>query len=179
MLADPQTPVGGARDGDLTIVAFLDYNCPYCMKSAAALRDFMRADGRVRLVYKDWPILGPVSEDAARLALAAQYQGKYEAAHEALMSGARKTSAEQARRLLAAAGVDMARLDRDLAARAGEIDAILKRTEKQADAMQFAGTPVYLIGPLLVAAPLDRAGFEDAAREARMREAEARAAKAR
>ncbi|PNG28041.1 DsbA family protein [Methylocella silvestris] len=172
LLSDPATPVGGDPNGDVTIVAFFDYNCPFCMKSEPALEQLMASDKHVRLVYKDWPIFGGVSVYAAKLALAANFQGKYAAAHHALMATSRRKSSEaEARQLVAAAGVDMARLDADLAGKAAEIDAILKRTDKQATGMSFAGTPVYLIGPFLVAAALDLDGFKKAVADARAKRA--------
>ncbi|ACK52572.1 DSBA oxidoreductase [Methylocella silvestris BL2] len=168
LLSDPATPVGGDPNGDVTIVAFFDYNCPFCMKSEPALERLIASDKNIRLVYKDWPIFGGVSVYAAKLALAANFQGKYAAAHHALMATSRRKSSEaEARQLVAAAGVDMARLDADFSGKAAQIDAILKRTEKQATGMGFAGTPVYLIGPFLVAAALDFDGFKKAVADAR------------
>ncbi len=86
ILNDPATPVGGNPDGDVTIVAFMDYNCPFCKKSSPDLERFVKDDGKVRLVYKEWPILADSSVYGARLALAAKYQGKYLDAHLALMA---------------------------------------------------------------------------------------------
>jgi protein-disulfide isomerase len=77
VLRDPEVPVGGNTDGDVTIVEWFDYQCPYCRKLEPELRQVAHDDGKVRLVWKDWPILGPVSVVAARMALAAKYQGKY------------------------------------------------------------------------------------------------------
>src|SRR5450756_2284958 len=88
VLRDPEIPVAGNADGDITIVEYFDFNCPYCRKLEPELRQVVQDDGKVRLVYKDWPILGPVSIAAARLALATKYQDKYVAAHDALMGAA-------------------------------------------------------------------------------------------
>src|SRR4051812_21426520 len=85
ILNDPDAPVAGNPDGDLTIVDFFDYNCPYCKKAATSLEKLARTDGNIRLVYKDWPILHETSLVGARLALAARYQGQYLAVHHALM----------------------------------------------------------------------------------------------
>src|SRR5260370_41617810 len=84
--ARPETPAAGGRDGDVTIIEFLDYNCPFCKKTAPELQKLLRADPRVRILYKEWPIFGDVSEYAARSALAANWQGKFLAAHNALLS---------------------------------------------------------------------------------------------
>ena len=88
VLRDPDIPVAGNADGDITIVEYFDYNCPYCRKVEPELRQVVQDDGKVKLVYKDWPVLGPVSTFAARLALATKYQDKYVAAHDALMGTA-------------------------------------------------------------------------------------------
>jgi protein-disulfide isomerase len=175
ILADPAAPVGGSPTGDVTIVAFTDYNCGFCKRAAPALDRLVRTDGRIRLVYKDWPILSETSVVGAKLALAAKYQGKYEAAHKALMGlvGA-KVPVEKMTAALVSAGVDMTRLKEDGAKRDGEITALLKRNDAQARGMQFAGTPVYLVGPLKVAAALDYDGFRDAVAQARARGAAAR-----
>src|SRR5512138_3845273 len=85
ILADPEAPTAGNPDGDLTIVDFFDYNCPFCKDSAVHLERLVKADGRIKLVYKDWPVLTPTSIIGAKLALGAKYQGKYLAAHHALM----------------------------------------------------------------------------------------------
>jgi hypothetical protein len=85
VLRDPDIPVGGNADGDITIVEYFDYQCPYCRKIAPELRQVVQGDGKVRLVLKDWPILGPISVVASRMALASKYQDKYIQAHEALI----------------------------------------------------------------------------------------------
>ncbi len=171
LLDDPQTPVGGDPTGDVTIVSFFDYNCPYCMKAQPALLKLLEADKHIRVVYKDWPIFGDISVFAAKVALAANLQGKYVAVHDALMAtGRKKTTEAQVREIAVAAGADMQRLDADLTAHSDEIDAILKRTDKQATAMGFEGTPVFLIGPFLVAAALDLPGFQKAVSDARERQ---------
>ena len=85
VLRDPDNPVFGNPDGDITIVEWFDFNCPYCRKLEPELRQVVQDDGKVRLVMKDWPILGPVSVTASRMALACKYQGKYDKAHDAMI----------------------------------------------------------------------------------------------
>ena len=172
IVGDPAAPIAGDPKGDVTIVAYLDYNCGFCKKSAPALEKLVKADGRIKLVYKDWPILAESSVVGAKLALAAKYQGKYDAAHRALMGlvGA-KVPAEKMTAALTSAGIDMVRLQADATAHNAEITALIKRNDAQAKGMRFRGTPVYLIGPLLVAAPLDYEGFKDAVAQARARKA--------
>lgn len=171
ILNDPDAPVAGDPKGDVTIVAFLDYNCPYCKQSAPALEKLVKDDKGIRLVFKDWPILSATSVYGAKLALAAKYQGRYEAAHRALMAlkGA-KVPQDDMRAALAKAGVDMARLDADGAANDAAITALLKRNNAQATGMGFQGTPVYLVGPLLVAQAPDYDTFKEAVAQARARQ---------
>src|SRR5215213_6747718 len=109
VLRDPDIPVVGNPDGDVTIVEYFDYNCPYCRKVAPELRQVVQDDGKVRLVHKDWPILGEVSVIAAKMALASKYQDKFVQAHDALIGVASKLTAPRIRELLAGAGVDLDR----------------------------------------------------------------------
>ncbi|BCM83751.1 DsbA family protein [Methylobacterium indicum] len=168
ILNDPEAPVSGNPKGDLTIVAFLDYNCPFCKKAEPDLLRLVKTDGRIRLVHKDWPILGDASVYGAQLALAARYQDRYDIVHRALMAiPGRKIPKERMRDAVAAAGIDMARLDEDATAHRAEIAALLQRNLDQADALGLQGTPVFLIGQLKVAAALDYDGFRQAAAQAR------------
>jgi protein-disulfide isomerase len=161
VLNDPEAPVGGNPRGDVTIVTFFDYNCPFCKKSAPELEKFVRADGKVRVVYKDWPILSEASVHAARMALAAKYQGKYDLVHNALLTiPGRHIAWEQMEETIQKSGVDLNRLHADAEAHGAEIEALLKRNAEQADSMGLQGTPVYLIGPYLAAAALDYAAFK-------------------
>ncbi|MBE7201433.1 MAG: DsbA family protein, partial [Parafilimonas terrae] len=170
ILNDPETPVSGNPKGDLTIVAFLDYNCPFCKRSEPELLRLVKADGRIRLVHKDWPILGDSSVYGAQLALAAKYQDRYGEAHAALMAiPAGNTPKERMLEAVSASGVDMIRLQGDQKAHQAEIAALLQRNLDQADALGLEGTPVFLVGPLKVAAALDYDGFRKAAAQARAR----------
>src|SRR6202171_1110211 len=89
MLAKPGTTPVGARNPDVTIVEYFDYNCPYCKQLVPAFQALLAQDPKIAILYKDWPILGPVSQYAAASALAAGWQGKYLVAHDALISGPR------------------------------------------------------------------------------------------
>ncbi|QAY95595.1 disulfide bond formation protein DsbA [Methylovirgula ligni] len=161
ILGDPAAPVAGDPHGDVTIVAFLDYNCPYCRRATPMLDRFVASDRHVKLIYKDWPILAPSSIVAAKVALAANYQGKYQIAHDALMaiklSPATQASIKQA---METAGIDLTQLNKDLAAHNAEISALLQRNIEQANALHLQGTPVYLIGPYLIAGAIDEAGLK-------------------
>ena len=160
VLRDPDIPVLGNVDGDITIVEWFDYNCPYCRKVDPELRQVIQDDGKVRFVLKDWPILGPVSKVAARMALAAKYQDKFVKAHEAMIGVASKLTEPRLAELLSGAGIDMDRLNRDLAANAKAIDAILARNNDQAMAFGFKGTPSFIVGKFRVPGVLTMAEFE-------------------
>lgn len=172
VLNDPDSPVGGNAKGSLSIVTFFDYNCPYCRRASKPLAQVVEADGDIRLVYKEWPILTEASTEGAVLALAAQRQGKYETAHAALMAQKGRADAAAMRSVLAATDIDMKRLDSDISAHRSAIDAQLARNLGIADALGLQGTPAYLIGPFLVASALDKAGFEQVIKDARASEDE-------
>ena len=167
VLRDPEIPAAGNADGDITIVEYFDYNCPYCRKLEPELRQVVQDDGKVRLVYKDWPVLGPVSIAAARMALAAKYQDKYVAAHDALMGTASRLTEPRIRELLEGAGIDLDRAAKDLNTNAKAIDAILARNNNQATALGFKGTPSFIIGKFRVPGALTMAQFDQAIADAR------------
>ena len=167
VLRDPDIPVAGNPEGNLTIVEWFDYNCPYCRKIEPELRQVVQDDGKVRLVLKDWPILGEVSKVASRLALAAKYQDKFMKAHEAMIGVSSKLTEPRILELLAGAGIDMDRLNRDKAVNATAIDAILTRNADQAEAFGFRGTPSFIVGKYRVPGVLTMAQFEQVIADAR------------
>jgi protein-disulfide isomerase len=167
VLRDPDIPVAGNANGDISIVEYFDYNCPYCRKLEPELRQVVYDDGKVRLIWKDWPILGPVSVVATRTALAARYQDKYIQAHEAMMGVSSKLTEPRIKDLLSGAGIDMDRLNRDLAANAKAIDAIIARNSSQAEAFGFKGTPSFIVGKFRVPGILTMEEFGQAIADAR------------
>jgi protein-disulfide isomerase len=167
VLRDPDIPVAGNADGDITIVEYFDYNCPYCRSIDPELQQVVHDDGKIRLVLKDWPILGPVSVVAARMALASKYQDKFADAHQALIGVASKLSESRIGELLAGAGIDVDRMKRDLASNAKDIDSILARNNEQASALGFKGTPSFIVGKFRVPGVLTMAQFEQVIADAR------------
>jgi protein-disulfide isomerase len=159
--------VAGNADGDITIVEYFDYQCPYCRKIEPELRQVVHDDGKVRLIFKDWPILGPVSVTAARLVLASKYQDKYVQAHDALIGLNSKLTEPRIREVLAGAGVDVDRATRDLAGNAKAIDAILARNNDQASAFSFKGTPSFIVGKFRVPGILTMEQFGQVIADAR------------
>jgi protein-disulfide isomerase len=167
VLRDPDIPGAGNPDGDVNIVEWFDYNCPYCRKIAPEIAQVVQDDGKVRLVLKDWPILGDVSKITARMALAAKYQDKFMQAHEAMIGVSSRLTEARARELLTEKGIDMDRLNRDLTANAKAIDAILARNHAQAEAFGFRGTPSFIVGKFRVPGILTMAEFEMVIKDAR------------
>lgn len=164
---DAEIPVLGNPAGDITIVEYFDYQCPYCKKVAPDLAQVVKEDGRVRLVLKDWPILGDASKYAARLVLATKYQGRYEAAHQALIAHVGRLTEAAVDDTLAKAGVDVEKAKADLAAHQEVIEALLKRNNAQAEAFGFRGTPAFVIGTFRVPMSLTAAQFKMAIADAR------------
>ncbi len=151
LLREPGVPFIGSEAADVTIISFIDYNCPYCKQMQPELAALVASDPKVRILTKEWPIFGDASELAARTAIAAQYQGKYEAVHNAFMGSPTRIAGEaDVQRLAQAAGVDMARLARDLTEHAADIDAVLQRVSAEASAMALRGTPAFNINGQLI-----------------------------
>ncbi|HEV7357393.1 MAG TPA: DsbA family protein [Steroidobacteraceae bacterium] len=167
ILRNPGTPPVGAKDADVILVEFFDYNCPFCKKLAPALQALLQADSKVALVYKDWPILSDVSRYAARSALAAGWQGKYLIAHDVLMGASHLASGAQVDALLRAAGVDMQKLKQASDAHGAEIDALLRRNDTEVRALGIRGTPGLLVGRHIINGVYDVAGLEQAIAVAR------------
>jgi protein-disulfide isomerase len=155
MLASPGTEAAGARKPDVIIVEYFDYNCPYCKKLVPTLQALLAQDPKIAVLYKEWPILGDISVYAASSALAAGWQGKYLAAHDALISGPRLAQEDQVDAILQAAGVNMVALKKDRTSHAKDIAALLERDDEEAQALTLKGTPGIVVGRQLVAGIAD------------------------
>jgi protein-disulfide isomerase len=153
LVNDPDAPVAGNPDGDVTIVEFFDYRCPYCKQVVPTIAQLLRADGKVRVVYKELPILGPDSVVAARAALAARAQGKYHQLHEALMRARGTLDEATVLKIAADAGIEVARLKADMGK--PEIEAIIDRNRRLARALSLTGTPAFIIGNKIVPGAVD------------------------
>jgi protein-disulfide isomerase len=167
VLRDPDIPVAGNADGNISIVEYFDYQCPYCRKVEPELRQVVHEDGKVRLVWKDWPILGPMSVTAARMAQASKYQDKFIEAHDALIAINSKLTETKIREALSGGGVDIDRLDRDLVSNESAINATLARNNDQATAFEFRGTPAFIVGKFRVPGVLTLAQFTQVIADAR------------
>lgn len=143
---DPAIPAAGNQKGNLTIVEFSDFNCPYCRKAFPVMQKVVREDGNIRIVYKLWPIFGPDSVYSAQMTMAVRSQGKYVQAYEALMTSTSRVTESSTDKTLAAIGVDVTRAKQELQKNVKEIGATLKRNHQQAEGMSFQGTPSFIIG---------------------------------
>lgn len=167
ILRDADIPVLGNPDGDITIVEYSDYQCPFCKKIAPVIDQVVKDDGKIRLVLKDWPILGPPSPYAAKLVLASKYQNKYEAAHRALIGKVGRLTEAVIDETLAKGGVDVAKAKADLDTNKASIDALLKRNNEQAEGLGFNGTPAFIVGTFRVPGGLTAEQFKLAISDAR------------
>jgi protein-disulfide isomerase len=150
---DPATPVGGNPQGDVTIVEFFDYRCPYCKQVNPAIQKLLDQDRKLRFVYKEFPVLGEQSDIAARAALAARLQGKYEPFHNAMMSAKGQINEELVYRLAGSIGLDVDRLKRDMTD--PEIDQALSANRSLAKALELRGTPGFVIGDHIIPGAID------------------------
>ncbi len=152
---DPIAPTLAGASYDVTIVEFFDYNCSYCRRMEPVLNALLNSDRNVRIVYRDWPIFGPASREVSRAAIASQWQNRHAAFHEALLTSPVRLDSAGIRAAATRAKIEWPRLQRDLKAHGGEIDALLGRTDAIAKAIGFNGTPALIVGSQIVAGAVD------------------------
>jgi protein-disulfide isomerase len=144
----PRQIVTGNKNGDVSLVEFFDYNCPYCKQAMADLNTLESSDDKLRIVYKEFPVLGPGSTEAAQVAVAIRMQDpsgeKYLAYRKALLSARGQADRTRALAVARDVGADMARLETDLAS--PEIKATLDENFKLAEQLGLNGTPSYVVG---------------------------------
>lgn len=165
LLHDASAPVGGNPEGNVTIVEFFDYRCPYCKEVEPSLEALIRQDPKLRIVYKEFPVLGEASVYATRMALAARAQGKYQQFHDAMMATKGEINAEVIQRVAKSVGVDVEKAKAAMTAPA--IDALIKRNYALADALDINGTPAFIVGDTLVPGATDIARLRELVAAAR------------
>ncbi len=153
LFRDPESPVGGNPAGDVTIVEFNDYQCPYCKRAYQAVKSVTGTDGKVKIVYKDLPILGEASRIAALAALASIKQGKHKELHNALMEFNGKLDREKILEVATAVGLDIAQLQKDMDD--PKLKQIIERNMALAGALGVRGTPAFVIGKQFVPGAVD------------------------
>lgn len=141
---DPNSPNLGNPDGDVTVIEFFDYNCPYCRKAGQTVQELLASDANVRVIYREWPILGEDSVFASRAALAARAQGKYEEFHWALMNGEGRASEASILKLARHLDLDVEKLQADMTSPA--VEAHIAQSSALARTLGFTGTPAFIVG---------------------------------
>ena len=165
LLDDPTDPIGGNPKGDVTLVEFFDYRCPYCKQVEPWVEAILKDDPELRIVYKEFPILGKESTFATHVAFAALKQGKYEQFHDAMIATKGNITEDVILKVAADAGLDIAKAKTDM--NAPEIDRTIKRTYDLADRLGINGTPSFVIGDALIPGAVDLAALKQAVAAAR------------
>ena len=159
LLHDPASPISGNLKGDITLVEFYDYRCGFCKKAASAVTELQKEDRRVRVVYKDLPILGEPSELAAKAALASQEQGKHQVFHEALLASHAEMTKESIMKIAVKVGLDTKRLEADMANPMWQT--AIDKNRALARELGISGTPGFIVGNELVPGWLDLKGLKE------------------
>jgi len=165
---DPNAPVLGNPEGDVTIVEFFDYNCPYCKRAMPEVQALLASDKNVRLVYREWPILGEGSVFATRAALASRAQGKYEEMHWAMMGLKGRIGEERVMKVAKDLGLDLDKLRADM--NSPEVEEHIATSMQLAQALGFNGTPSFVIGQSLVPGFVEQAQLQKFVDESRKSE---------
>jgi protein-disulfide isomerase len=163
----PGDPAAGNPQGDVTVVEFYDVRCPYCRRMLPVVADLLRGDPKIRLIYKDIPILGAASVLGAKAMLASQRQGGYQRLHDIVMAGPPSLTEDSLHADALHAGLDWDRLKRDMADPA--IEQRLDRNLDLAHALGIDGTPAYVIGARLLPGAVELADLRAAVAQARAR----------
>jgi protein-disulfide isomerase len=165
LFRDADSPIGGNPNGDVVIVDFNDYQCPYCKRAHQALKSVVGADGHVKVIYKDLPILGDASKIAAAAALASVKQGKHLAYHNALMEYSGKLDRDRILEIASSVGLDRAQLEKDM--EDPKIKKAIERNLALATALGVRGTPAFVIGKQFVPGAVDAAALKQLIADAR------------
>jgi protein-disulfide isomerase len=165
LLRDPASPVSGNLNGDVTVIEFFDYRCGYCKRVASAVTQLQQDEPGVRVVYKDFPILGEVSVFGARAALAAREQGKHQAFHEAMLASDNELTTEEVFAIALRVGLDVKKLEADL--RAPEWQAAIDRNHALAKRLGISGTPGFVVGGEMYQGALELTSLKELVAKAR------------
>ncbi|NNK79024.1 MAG: DsbA family protein [Litoreibacter sp.] len=150
---DPNAPVLGNPDGDVTLVEFFDYNCGYCRRVHPSVEALIAEDKNLRVVMREWPILGDASVEAARVSLAVRKQGKYAEFHKAMMEGRGRANTASALKVAEGLGLDIDQLRRDM--EAPDVVAHLQLSQELSQGLGVNGTPAFVVGEQLVPGAID------------------------
>jgi protein-disulfide isomerase len=162
---DTRSQIAGNPNGDVALVLFFDYRCPYCKQDVAEENAFLKSDPKAKIIYKEFPILGPQSITAARAALASVKQGKYAAFHDAMMASHGTFSDEEILGMAQDVGIDVNRLMADM--NGEDVTQTLQANFNLAKALGINGTPAYIVGDRLVGGVATADDFKALVAEAR------------
>jgi protein-disulfide isomerase len=165
LLRDAESPVGGNPNGNVVIVEFNDYQCPYCKRAYVAVKAVAKADGNVKIIHKDLPILGEASKIASLAALASVKQGKHAELHAAFMENNARLDRGKILEIAGSVGLDVAKLERDMQDPA--LQRIIERNMAIASALGVRGTPAFVIGNQFVPGAVDADALKQLIAEAR------------
>lgn len=165
LLEDPDAPTIGNINGDVTVYEFFDYRCPYCKRVASDVMKLVDEDPGIRVVFKEFPVLGEDSVTAAKAALAAHKQGKYVAMHKILMEHRGDFALDNLAELAVRAGIDADLMIKDMSS--PDIAAHIQRNEALAVLLSIRGTPGFLIGRFLVPGAISYAEMRQLVQESR------------
>ncbi|MCB1514298.1 MAG: DsbA family protein [Hyphomicrobiaceae bacterium] len=144
LFRDPDAPVAGNPKGDVTVVEFFDYNCGYCKRGFPDVAKLLENDTKVRVVFRELPILSQGSEEAARVAIAANMQGKYWEFHSRMIAHKGQANEASAMKIAEKAGLDMDRIKADM--KSEKVDAEIKKVRELAQTLNINGTPHFIVG---------------------------------
>ena len=157
---DPYSYVGGNPQGDVTLVEFFDYQCGFCKRVHPTVQTLLKEDGNIRLVYKEFPILGPASVYAARAAIASIVQGKYLDFHNAMMELKGPLTEGRVIKTAKAVGLDTKQLRATMEGQKEETARILQLNNKLAEGLDVNGTPAFVAGDIVIRGAADMGSFK-------------------
>ena len=164
-----ETPFAGAAagnpKGDVSVVVFFDYACPYCRQGHADVNRLVADDGNIRIVYRDFPVLSPASDEAAMASLSAAQQGRYQQFHNAMFETSGKVAHERTIAMVRSAGLNEMRTANDLNAPA--LKAEIKKNLELGRALGLTGTPSYVVGNRIMSGAVGYDKLKEAVTEAR------------
>lgn len=155
----------GAKDGDVVLVEFFDFNCPFCRQSSADVERLLREDPRLKVVFRDMPVLGPDSEQFAMASLSAAQQGKYRRFYDSVFKGQGALSQERLIRSVRQAGLDEGKVANDLQSKALREE--LEKNLSLGRALGLTGTPSYVVGNRILSGAVGYDELKDAVQQAR------------
>ena len=142
--SDPGSPNLGNINGDVTVIEFFDYNCGYCRQAGKTIQALIASDPNIRVIFREWPVLGEGSTFAARAVLASAEQGKYEEFHWALMNGKVRATKAGVMKIARDLGLDISKLEADMVS--STVDGHLEKSNILAQNLGFTGTPAFIVG---------------------------------